>query len=172
MLRIQISIPDPEFRVAKIPEPGSKSTSKNFSILTLLTVSKLSEKLSGMFIPDPDFFPSKIRIRNTGCTNSSAFSGHLQPAGPAGSEVGLHLGSPQLGAGQPHGARVQAALSCSPFSLLALRGAGPQVSFHYNITSQRYCLTTTRWFGPISAWDPCPKKGYSDGFWLFFCSNL
>jgi hypothetical protein len=28
--------------------------------LILKIVSKLSEKLSGMFIPDPDFFPSRI----------------------------------------------------------------------------------------------------------------
>ncbi len=44
------------FRVEKIPDPGSASASKNLSIFKPKTVSKFSEKLSGMFIPDPDFF--------------------------------------------------------------------------------------------------------------------
>ncbi len=58
-----------------IPDPGSKrfldlgsaSASNNFSILTQKIVSKLSEILSVMFIPDPDpgsgimvFYPSRI----------------------------------------------------------------------------------------------------------------
>jgi hypothetical protein len=38
--------------------PGSAS--KNLSILTQNIVSKLSEKWSGLFIPDPDFYPSRI----------------------------------------------------------------------------------------------------------------
>jgi hypothetical protein len=50
-------ISDPDFfhpgsRVKKIP--GSASTSKNLRILTPRIVSKLSEILSGMFIPDTD----------------------------------------------------------------------------------------------------------------------
>ncbi len=44
----------PGTRVEKIPGSGSASASKNFSILTPKIVSKLSEILSGMFIPDPD----------------------------------------------------------------------------------------------------------------------
>jgi hypothetical protein len=53
-------IPDPNFfhhgsRVKKLPDPGSASASKNLSILTQNIVSKLSEILSGMFVPDPDF---------------------------------------------------------------------------------------------------------------------
>jgi hypothetical protein len=53
--------PDPIFPSA-IPNPGSKrgpdpgSASKSFDISALKTVSKLSEKLTGMFTPDPDFF--------------------------------------------------------------------------------------------------------------------
>ncbi len=56
------SIPDPGSRVKKITDPGSGSASKNLSILNLKTVSKLSEKLSGMFIPDLElnFFVSRI----------------------------------------------------------------------------------------------------------------
>jgi hypothetical protein len=56
-------IPYPVSRAEKIPDPGSGSASKNSSILTLKTVSKLSfqKKLSGMFIPDPD--PSHIPDR-------------------------------------------------------------------------------------------------------------
>ncbi len=63
-----------------IPDPGSGSASKNSGIFTTKTVSKLLEKWSEMFIPDPDFFPipdpgsrgqkgtgSRIRIRDTGC---------------------------------------------------------------------------------------------------------
>jgi hypothetical protein len=52
---------DPVSRVKKIPDSGSASASMNISILALKTVSQLSEKLSGMFIPDPDFFPSRIQ---------------------------------------------------------------------------------------------------------------
>ncbi len=48
------SIPDPGSRVKKIPEPrsGSASASKNVSILTQNIVSKLSEIVSKIFIPD------------------------------------------------------------------------------------------------------------------------
>ena len=54
----------PESRAIKIPDPGSGSASKNLRIFNPENVSKLSEKLYGMFIPDPDpdFFP---RIRMT-----------------------------------------------------------------------------------------------------------
>jgi hypothetical protein len=49
--RIQIcSIPDPNFS-------HPVSASKNLNISTQKTVSKLSQKLSGFFIPDPDFLP-------------------------------------------------------------------------------------------------------------------
>ncbi len=47
-------IPDPGLRVKKIPDPGSESASKNLSIFNPKIVSKLSEKWSGMFIPDAD----------------------------------------------------------------------------------------------------------------------
>jgi hypothetical protein len=48
-----------EHRVKKIPDPGSGSM--NLSILNLKTVSKLTEQLSGMFIPDlDDFLLSRI----------------------------------------------------------------------------------------------------------------
>jgi hypothetical protein len=49
------SIPDHRSRVKRfrIPNPGFGSASKNFSILTQKTVSKLSENRFGMFIPDP-----------------------------------------------------------------------------------------------------------------------
>jgi hypothetical protein len=58
-------IPDLGFRVRKIPDLGTGSTSKKV-FLTLKTASKLSKKLSGMFIPDPGpgsgfFFPSRIQ---------------------------------------------------------------------------------------------------------------
>ncbi len=73
-----ISIPDPNI---SIPDPGSRR-SRNFSIfnLSLKIISKLSGIRPGMFIPDPDFFPtpdpdpgsrsqkstrSRIRIRST-----------------------------------------------------------------------------------------------------------
>ncbi len=59
-------IPDPNFshprsriRIFPIRDPGSAT--KNLSILTQKTVSKLSEISSGLLIPDPDFFyPSRI----------------------------------------------------------------------------------------------------------------
>ncbi len=60
-------IPDPNFfhpgsRTQGQKDSGSGSASKNLSILTQKIVSKLSEKWSGMFIPDPD--PgSSFRIR-------------------------------------------------------------------------------------------------------------
>jgi hypothetical protein len=69
---------DPRPRVAKIPNPVPHQRIQVF--LTQKTVSKPWEKLFGMFIPDPDFFPipdpdpgsrsqkstgSRIRIRNT-----------------------------------------------------------------------------------------------------------
>ncbi len=59
-------IPDPgsEFypsliRIFSIRDPGSAS--KNLSILNQKFVSKLSEIWSGLFIPDPDFYPSRIQ---------------------------------------------------------------------------------------------------------------
>ncbi len=72
-----ISILDPESRVKKIPKPGTQvriRIKKNiFSPKKLF--SKLSKNLSGIFIPDPDFFHSgsrgqkvigsRIRILNT-----------------------------------------------------------------------------------------------------------
>ncbi len=69
MLRIWTVYPGSEIfypgsRAKKIPDPSYVSASKNLTILTLKTVSKLPEKLSGMFIPDPDFSPSLIRIRD------------------------------------------------------------------------------------------------------------
>jgi hypothetical protein len=63
---LSFSIPDPGHK-----DPRYRSLSKNFLYPTK-TVSKLSEKLSWMFIPDPGFFSrgqkstgSWIRIRNT-----------------------------------------------------------------------------------------------------------
>jgi|688.fasta_scaffold1109073_1 hypothetical protein len=54
VLRIRDAYPgDPDSRVKKIPDAGSESVFLVF--LALKTVSQLSEKLSGMFIPDPDF---------------------------------------------------------------------------------------------------------------------
>ncbi len=54
----------------KIPDPGFGSASKNLIIFNPKTGSKLSEKLSGMFIQDPDpilFHPGpRIRIRDPG----------------------------------------------------------------------------------------------------------
>jgi hypothetical protein len=67
VLRIRRFIPDrnlsiPGPGVKNIPDPGSESASKNFLLsVVLTTVYKLSEKLSGIFIPDPDFFPSRIQ---------------------------------------------------------------------------------------------------------------
>ncbi len=60
----RIFIPDLGSRFDKIPNPGSGSTAKNLSIFNPKNVSKLSEKWSVMFIPDPDpiFPPSRIRI--------------------------------------------------------------------------------------------------------------
>jgi len=60
---LTISFADPGC-LSRIPDPLSKrfriririKEFKYFHFLTLKTVSKLSEKLSGMFIPDPDFF--------------------------------------------------------------------------------------------------------------------
>ncbi len=47
----------PRSRVKKIPNPGSGSASKKeFKDFIPKTVSKLSKKLSGLFIPDSDFF--------------------------------------------------------------------------------------------------------------------
>ncbi len=74
-----IRIYHPGSRIIKILVPGSGSASKNLNIFNpKKNVSKLSEKWSGMFVPDPDFFPipdsdpvsrgQKItgsRIRNT-----------------------------------------------------------------------------------------------------------
>ncbi len=49
------SSPDPGSRVKnKIADPGYGSASKNLSIFNPKNYSKLWEKLSGMFIPDPD----------------------------------------------------------------------------------------------------------------------
>ncbi len=65
------SILDPGSRVKKIPDPGSGSSLKTLSILTLKTVSKLSEKLSGMFIPGPgSWFFSPSRIPDPGVKKS------------------------------------------------------------------------------------------------------
>jgi hypothetical protein len=50
------SIPDPS-RVKKIADPVSGSASKNVSFFYPKIVSKLSEILSGMFIPGLDFLP-------------------------------------------------------------------------------------------------------------------
>jgi hypothetical protein len=52
------SIPDPGWQ-----DPGSGSAWKNISIpyLTQKTGTKFSKIKSGMFIPDPRFFPSRIR---------------------------------------------------------------------------------------------------------------
>ncbi len=52
VLRIRNVYPGYRIRIFSIPNPGSAS--KNFSILTKKTVSKLSEIWSGLFIPDPD----------------------------------------------------------------------------------------------------------------------
>jgi hypothetical protein len=73
VLRIRDVIPDPNFFPARIHI-------KEFKILTQKIVSKLSELLSGLFIPDtdPGFLTipdpgvkkgtgSRIRIRNTDC---------------------------------------------------------------------------------------------------------
>jgi hypothetical protein len=84
----------PGSRVKKISDPGSESASKNFRPKT---VSKLSEKLSGLFVPDPDFFPrildlgiKKHRIPdpNTGCGSGSDpdSMGSLNPDSQSGSE--------------------------------------------------------------------------------------
>ncbi len=59
VLRSRDVYPGSWIRIFSIPDPGSTrfldlgSASKNFSILTQKIVSKLSEILSGMFIPDP-----------------------------------------------------------------------------------------------------------------------
>jgi hypothetical protein len=67
------SIPDPGSKRFRFPDPGSGSASKNLSIFNPKT--KVSEKLSGIFIPYTDFFHPgsrgqkrtefQIRIRNT-----------------------------------------------------------------------------------------------------------
>jgi len=49
---LNFSNPNPGSRVKKTPYPGSGSTSKNLSIFSIKTVSKLPEKWSGIFIPD------------------------------------------------------------------------------------------------------------------------
>jgi hypothetical protein len=60
-------IPDPGSRIQGLKDPGSK----NIWFLTQKTVYKLSDKLFGIFIPDPGSgsrffrFGSRIRIRNT-----------------------------------------------------------------------------------------------------------
>jgi hypothetical protein len=65
-------IPDPNFhpgsRAKKNSDPGfgSGSAPKNLSIFYPKTVSMLVEKLSEMFIPDPDFFPSRIPVPDPG----------------------------------------------------------------------------------------------------------
>jgi hypothetical protein len=65
---LNFSILDPESSVKKIPDPASKrfrvsdpDPHQRIQVfLTLKTVSKLSENLSGMFILDP-VFPSRIQ---------------------------------------------------------------------------------------------------------------
>jgi hypothetical protein len=51
-------IPDPKSRVKNIPDPGPRIRIRikefKYLFLTLKIVSKLSEILSGIFIPDPD----------------------------------------------------------------------------------------------------------------------
>jgi hypothetical protein len=57
------SLLDPGSKRFPDPESGFASASKNLSIFTQKIVSKISEKLSGMFVPDPDldfFYPSQI----------------------------------------------------------------------------------------------------------------
>jgi hypothetical protein len=63
-----IWIPDSNFpsRIQVLKDPGSGSASKNLSKFRPKNCFKLSEKLSGMFIPDPDFSPSRIRIPDPG----------------------------------------------------------------------------------------------------------
>jgi hypothetical protein len=66
------SIPDPRSRVKKIPDPGFGYASKNLIFLAQKIVSKLSEKLSGMFIPDPDLVFFSSRIPDTGSKGKKA----------------------------------------------------------------------------------------------------
>jgi hypothetical protein len=63
--RIRIfAIPDAGSRLIKILDPGSliRGRIKEFRYFNPKIVSKLSEKWSGLFIPDPDpdFYPSRI----------------------------------------------------------------------------------------------------------------
>ncbi len=51
----------PGSRVKKAPDPGSGSTAKNLSIFNPNILYYLCEIWSGMFITDPDFFPSPIQ---------------------------------------------------------------------------------------------------------------
>jgi hypothetical protein len=63
VLRIQDVYPGSESFPSRISDPNffhPGSSSKNLSILTTKMVSKLSEILCGLFIPDPDFYPSWI----------------------------------------------------------------------------------------------------------------
>jgi hypothetical protein len=52
-------IPDPNFSILDLNDLGADPHphQRIYVFLTQKTVSKLSEKLSGMFIPDPDFSP-------------------------------------------------------------------------------------------------------------------
>jgi hypothetical protein len=49
----------PDTGSKRFPDPGSGSALKNLSILTQKIVSKHQYCGSGMFIPDPDFYPSR-----------------------------------------------------------------------------------------------------------------
>jgi hypothetical protein len=68
LIRIFLSqVPDSGSKVKKAPDPGSGCATKNFSIFTQLIVTKLLEIDPECLvqIPDLNFFPSRIRIRNT-----------------------------------------------------------------------------------------------------------
>jgi hypothetical protein len=64
---LNFSIPDPGLRVTKKPDPDPHQRIQVF--VTQKTASKLSEKLSWVFKPDPGsgfFFLSRIRIPDPG----------------------------------------------------------------------------------------------------------
>ncbi len=57
------SISDPGSKVKKIPDPGSASASKNFSVLTHKIISKLSKRLNFLIV---------FRVMHLLCSKASA----------------------------------------------------------------------------------------------------
>jgi hypothetical protein len=158
VLWIRNVYPGSEFFQSQIPDPGSSS--KNLSILTQKIVSKFSEILSGLFIPDPDpgFLPipdpgsrgqkgtgSWIRIRNTDLFGTvpvtAVFPKKTTIFLRSISNCVVYYNTQRTGQGEPGGLRFPSAL---PFRREHPR---PQIRLHRHPRHRRAAETTSQTSG-------------------------